>query len=355
MRHIRYYRYNKLDHLLCWLPGAKRKTLVLLCMLAAVLITAVACNDNSTSNILEAVDKGASQEETAGKATVQEGLEKINNIVGANHGSIEYKGIYEIAEKELYQYKDNLYEYYIDPNTKNFVGMIMIGEPPFKKEAKRINKDEALEIAKNFSKKCFENFFDYDVEIKVYDYTSEPEDAGPNWFSTRFEQKNESGTYTGYYIDIYIDKYGEILFYCAIEGNYEVAKQKPEITREEAIDVAYKEAEEMVKEIIKAEEEASEITVDEKAQAMGWADEPIPPGDSGVYFDTEPVKFEEFKANLDERGKHKVTVKLSASQSRLKWVIDIDNVEINRGWGPMGFSVVIDAITGEILTRGHTK
>lgn len=335
---------KKLKYLFIFLP-----------LLLIISIVFVSAKFIDNKNILEAVDKGASQEETADKATVQEGLEKIKNIVGANHGSIEYKGIYEIAEKELYQYKDNLYEYDIDSNTKNFVGMIMIGEPPFKKEARRINKDEALEISKNFSKKCFKNFFDYDVEIKVNDYTSEPEDAGPNWFSTRFEQKNESGTYTGYYIDIYIDKYGEILFYCAIEGNYEVAKQKPEITKEEAIGVAYKEAEEMVKEIIETEKEASEKTVDEKAQAMGWADEPIPPGDSGVYFDTEPVKFEEFKANLDERGKHKVTVKLSASQSKLKWVIDIDNVEINRDWGPMGFSVIIDAITGEILTRGHTE
>ncbi len=294
-------------------------------------------------------------EEVSDKATVQEGLEKIKNIVGTNHGSIEYKGIHEIVEEGSYLYKDNLYEYHIDSNTKNFVGMIMIGEPPFKKEAKRINKDQALEIAKNLIRKCFENFFDYDVEIKVYDYTSEPEEAAPNWFSIRFEQKNESGTYTGYYIDIHIDKYGEILFYCAIEGNYEVAEQKPEITREEAIDIAYNEAEEMVKEIIKAEEKASEKTVDEKAQAMGWADEPIPPGDSGVYFDTEPVEFEEFKANLDERDKHKVTAKLSVSHDKLEWVIDIDNVEINRSWGPMGFSVIINAITGEILTRGHTE
>jgi len=326
--------------------------LVLLLILSVVLISAKFIGDK---NILEAVDKGTSQEETTDKATVQEGLEKIISIVGANYGSIEYKSIYEIAEKELYQYKDNLYEYYIDPNTKNFVGMIILGDPPFKKDAKRINKDQALEIAKNLSKKCFENFFDYDVEIKVDDYTSETGDAGTNWFSKRFEQKNESGTYTGYYVDIYIDKYGEILFYCATEGNYEIAMQKPKVTREEAIDIAYREAKEMVKEIIKAEKEASEKTVDEKAQAMGWADEPIPPGDSGVYFDIEPVELEEFRANLEERGKHKVTIKLSASQSKLKWIIDIDNVEINRDWSPIGFSVIIDAITGEVLTRGYTE
>jgi hypothetical protein len=325
---------------------------IFLVLLLIIPVSAKCINDENT---IEAVDIEASQEETADKATVQEGLEKIKNIVGTDHGSIEYKGIHEVAEKELYQYKDNLYEYYIDPNTKNFVGMIMIGEPPFKKDAKRINKDQALEISKNMSKKCFKNFFDYDIEIIVDDYTSEPGDAGPNWFSIRFEQKNESGTYTGYYIDIYIDKYGEILYYSATEGNYEVAMQKPEINREEALDIAYKEAEDMVKEIIKAEEEASEKTVDEKAQAMGWTDEPIPPGDSGVYFDKEPVEFEEFEANLDERDEHKVTIKLSASQSKLKWVIDIYNVEINRDWGPVGFSVIIDAVTGEILTREHSE
>ena len=49
MMYIRHHRYNKLDHLLYWLPGAKRKALVLLCMLVAVLSTAAACNDNSTN------------------------------------------------------------------------------------------------------------------------------------------------------------------------------------------------------------------------------------------------------------------------------------------------------------------
>ena len=332
-----------------------RYLFIFLALLLIISIVFVYAKFIDNKNIIEAVDKGASQEETAIKITVQEGIEKIKNIVGANHGNIEYRGIYEIDKNRSYLYKDNLYEYHINPNTKNFVGMIMIGEPPLKKVAKRINKDQALEISKNFSKKCFKDFFDYDVEIKVNDYTQEAEDAGPDWFSTRFEQKDESGTYTGYYIDIYIDKYGEVLFYCATEGDYEVARQKPKVTREEAIDIAYREAEEMVKEIIKAEKEASEKTIDEKAQAMGWADEPIPPGDSGVYFDTEPVEFEEFKANLDERDKHKVTAKLSASQSKLKWVIDIDNVEINRDWGPMGFSVIINSITGEILIRGHTE
>jgi len=327
--------------------------LVLLSILSVVLVSAKFIDNKNT---IEAVDKKTSQEETTDtKVTVQEGLEKIKNMVGMDYGDIEYEGVYNIAEKELYKYRDNLYEYYIDPNTKNFVGMIAMTELPLKEGAKRINKDEALGIARNLIRKCFKNFFDYDVEIKISDYTSESEDTGPNWFSTRFEQKNESGIYTGYYIDIYIDKYGEILFYCATEGNYEVAKQKPVITREKAIDIAYRESEEMVKEIIKAEKEASEKKVDEKAQAMGWVDEPIPPGDSGVYFDTEPVEFEEFKANLDERDKHEVTIKLSASQSKLKWVIDIYNVEINRDWGPVGFSVIIDAVTGEILTREHSE
>lgn len=49
MVHIRHYRYNKLNRLSCWLSGVERKALIFLCMLAAVLSAAVACNDNSTS------------------------------------------------------------------------------------------------------------------------------------------------------------------------------------------------------------------------------------------------------------------------------------------------------------------
>jgi hypothetical protein len=301
----------------------------------------------------EEVGEKSPEEKPAGRATVEEGIEKIKEITGIGHGNIEYKGVSEITKE--YKYRDNLYEYYVSPDTGNFVGMIAMEELPLKEDAKKINKDEALEIAKNLTGKCFRDFFDYDVEIKIYDYTQEPEEAGPNCFSINFEQKNKEGTYTGYYIDIDINRYGEIVFYCAIEGNYEVAMQKPVIKREEAIDIAYREAEKMVKEIIEAEKKMLEDTVDEKAQAMGWTDEPIPPGDSGVYPDTEPVKPEEFKANLDERDKHKVTAELSVAHNRLEWVVDIDNVEINREWGPMGFSVIIDAITGEVLTRGHSE
>jgi len=47
--YIRYHRYNKLDHLLCLLPGAKRKVLILLFMLIIILSTSFACNDDSTS------------------------------------------------------------------------------------------------------------------------------------------------------------------------------------------------------------------------------------------------------------------------------------------------------------------
>jgi len=321
-----------------------------LLVLSVVLVSAEFIGNKNT---LEAAYKDAQQEEQIERASIQYGLEKIKEIVDMNYGSIEYEGVSEINEQ--YKYKDNLYEYYINPDTGNLVGMIAMRELPLKETNKKINKDEALEISRNFTGKCFKDFFDYDVEIKVNDYTHKSEDAGPNWFSTTFAQKNELGTYTGYYIDIYINKYGEIIFYCAIEGNYEVAKQKPEITKEEVIDIAYIEAEEIVKEIIKIEKEVSEITVDQKAKSMGWDDEPIPPGDSGAYLDTESMEFEEFKANLDEKEKHEVSAKLSVDHDKLEWVIEIYNVEINRDWGPMGFSVIIDAITGEVLFEEHTE
>ncbi|GAH60910.1 unnamed protein product, partial [marine sediment metagenome] len=37
------------------------------------------------------------------------------------------------------------------------------------------------------------------------------------------------------------------------------------------------------------------------------------------------------------------------------WWIEIDNVEINREWGPMGFRLHIDAITGKVLFATHTE
>ncbi|MDD3819489.1 MAG: hypothetical protein PHG41_06640, partial [Actinomycetota bacterium] len=208
--------------------------LALLLVISIVYISAKFIGNKNVSTALdkeelqkEEVDEESPEEKPAGRATVEEGIEKIKEIIGTGYGNIEYEGVSEINKE--YKYRDNVYEYYVSSDTGNFVGMLMMGEPPVDKDAKRISKDEALEIAKDFSKKCFENFFDYDVEIKVDDYTQEPEEAGPDWFSISFEQKNKEGTYTGYYIDIHVDKYGEIPFYCAIEGNHEVAMQKPVI------------------------------------------------------------------------------------------------------------------------------
>lgn len=86
--------------------------------------------------------------------------------------------------------------------------------------------------------------------------------------------------------------------------------QEPKVTREEAISIAYREVEEIVK---------------------------------------------EFKANLDERDKHEVSAEITVAHDNLEWVIEIYNVEINREYGLMGFSVIIDAITGEVLERRHTE
>jgi len=88
---------------------------------------------------------------------------------------------------------------------------------------------------------------------------------------------------------------------------------------------------------------------------MGWDDKPIPPGDSRVYSNNEPVEFEEFKSNLDKKENHEVSANLSVAHDKLEWVIEINNVETNRDWGPMGFSVIIDAINGEVLTSGYTE
>jgi len=86
--------------------------------------------------------------------------------------------------------------------------------------------------------------------------------------------------------------------------------QEPKVTREEAISIAYREVEEIVK---------------------------------------------EFKANLDERDKLEVSAEITVAHDNLEWVIEIYNVEINREYGLMGFSVIIDAITGKVLERRHTE
>ncbi len=138
------------------------------------------------------------------------------------------------------------------------------------------------------------------------------------------------------------------------EEDTEVAKQKPKISKEKAIDIAYREAKKMADEIAELEEK-SKTAVDEKAEAMGLSDQPIPPGDSGVYSDKEPEKPEKFKANLDKRNKHKVVAELTVFKNILQWWIEISNVEINREWGPMGFRTHIDAITGKVLLATYTE
>ena len=138
------------------------------------------------------------------------------------------------------------------------------------------------------------------------------------------------------------------------EEDIEVAKQKPKISKEKAIDIAYREAKKVPDKIAELEEK-SKTAVDEKAEAMGLSDQPIPPGDSGVYSDKEPEKLEKFKANLDERNKHKITAELTVFKNKLQWWIEINNVEINREWGPMGFRTHIDAITGKVLFATYTE
>lgn len=68
-----------------------------------------------------------------------------------------------------------------------------------------------------------------------------------------------------------------------------------------------------------------------------------------------PEKPEKFKSNLDERDRHKVTAELTVFKNILQWWIEIDNVEMNREWGPVAYYLHIDAITGKVLFATHTE
>lgn len=328
------------------------KTLVLI--LTLIAITGLTNCKSTAEGDISPLDKAGliftvEEEEIE---SIEEGLSIIKNTLDPKHGKIIYKYKLKLEDKEYFVYGDDIYEYDINTDTKNIRSIISINETPMPKEAKEITKSQAVEIAKNLVKKCYKDFFDYDVKIKVEHYP-DPEMVRRE-FRINFRQINELGVYTGYYIDVELNKYGQISSFHALEGNHEVAKQEPKISKEKAINIAYEEAKKMVNEIIKREEKM-ETAVDEKAEAMGWTDELIPPGDSGVYSDEEPEKPEKFKANLDERNKHRVTVELTIFKNILQWWIEIDNVEINREWGPMGFRLHIDAITGKVLFATHTE
>jgi len=328
------------------------KTLVLI--LTLIAITGLTNCKSTAEGDISPLDKAGliftvEEEEIE---SIEEGLSIIKNTLDPKHGKIIYKYKLKLEDREYFVYGDDIYEYDINTDTKNISSIISINEIPMPKEAKEINKNQAIEIAKNLVKKCYKDFFDYDVEVKAEHYP-DPEMAWRE-FRVNFRQKNELGVYTGYDIDVELNKYGKISNFHALEGNPEVSKQKPKISKEKAIDIAYREAKKMVSEIIKREEKI-ETAVDEKAEAMGLTDEPMPPGDSGKYPEEPPKKPEKFRANLDERNKHKVTAELTVFKNILQWWIEIDNVEINREWGPMGFRVYIDAITGKVLFATHTE
>jgi len=324
------------------------KSLVLILTLLA--ITGLTnCKSTAEGDISPFIKEGLIHKpEGISEDSINEGLNIVKNTLDKTYGDIEYEGIEKIAEKEYFVYTDNKYQYSVNLDTKHLSSMFMLGLP-VPEEEKEINKNQAIEIAKDFIIKIFEDLFDYDVEIKVEQDSETPERE----FRIFFKQKNELGVYTGYNINIEVTKYGEINFYTALEGNPEVAKQKPTISKEKAINIAYREAKKMVSEIIKREEKPIP-EVNEKAKDMDVEDI-TQPGDSGVFHDKEPVKPERFKANLDERDKHKVTAELTVFKNKLQWFIEIDNVEINRDWGPMWFEFHIDAITGKVLFATHTK
>lgn len=326
------------------------KTSVLILILIA--ITGLTnCKSTAEGDISPFIKEGLIHKpEGISENSINEGLDIVKNTLDKTYGDIEYKGIEKMVEKEYFVYTDNKYQYSVNLDTKHLRSMFML-ELPVPEEKKEINKNQAIEIAKNFIIKIFEDLFDYDVEIKVEQDSETPERE----FRIFFKQKNELGVYTGYNINIEVTKYGEINFYVALEGNFEVAKQKPKISKEKAIDIAYREAKKMADEIAKLEEKSKTVkAVNEKAKAMGVEDI-TPPGDSGVFSDKDPKKLEKFKANLNERNKHEVTAELTVFKNILQWWIEINNVEINREWGTMGFVIHIDAINGKVLITDRTE
>lgn len=273
------------------------------------------------------------------KKYIEDAMQEKYGEIKLEKDDKKYEDLYN---ESITEYMDDSYEYVYDDDGK-LKSAILRNKNGKSLYGNISNELEARRNAKDFFEKISPDYFkgEYDIVVSEHDGTD------GKGYNVEFWEKIQEKTYTGNKVLIILDSDGYVNSYVAHENmDYDKAEKMDAavIQEKEAVNVAFDKAEEITEEIESAynseKTDAGESIVLD-AELLGNKE------DLG--------ELQELDIKIEDRESCEVESYNEIVNGKLVWMVNISNVTSNNKYGDMGFQVVVDAQTGEVISANTTR
>ena len=255
--------------------------------------------------------------------------------------------IYEEALSEpLIALKSGGYVYLLEAKSYDLKAIVIQEDTNEKLVDQMDSIASAEKAAVAFAQRVTPDFFKY-YDVFCTEYGEDIYDI----YSVEIWEKVNEEIYTGNKIAMIVRPDGTLNSYVSVKG-YPLDKDAdysriPIITEQEAIEIAYSSLKDTVYEL--ENKEWNDSNTIEKV-----INEPII-SDSGELIEEDlEEKLPAYEIYLDDKNSHSVDIYKQINNGSILYYITIKNVKTNRIWD-MGFYVVVDAVSGEVVSVDYTR
>lgn len=312
---------------------SKKKSLI--GIVAIVLLLAVLGN---TVFALTASRQEAEEQKGVTAAAVVSELTGENNVVIADNAAYE-----DIFEQDLVAVEADEYVYLLSEDKLDIVAVLRLEENAVAEDEETVSLEEATAIAQALTEQYSPEFFvGYDYEVIANSYGEEEGLDGV--YSIEFWQKIDENVYTDQKVALILDMYGALQSYVCYgtaqqdgQAKSSTAAETELLTESQAIAKAYDALADTI-----AALETEETESGAPAEKTG----------TDIVDSVEPA--EDYDILLEDTAGHSVSAYCQVGDECTKWIVTIENVETNRSW-TMGFQVILDGSTGDVLSIDYTR
>ena len=252
----------------------------------------------------------------------------------------------EMFEHDLDALQDNNYLYLFDTESKSLEIVALANDVAAPSLGSINSENDAIDVAKQFASNANKSFsIDNCVTFcSVYDFN------GESIYSVELWEKVSDNFYTGNKVAIMLDSNGVLQSYVAdseVAVNRATIGAQKHISEATAINTAYAAIVDSAEELEVRENDLTCVPKTGSDIIVSDAGEEIERYSIGT-------NNADYSINVSDAKNHTVSAYKELRDGAPCWVVTIERVETNRFW-TISFSVIIDAITGNVISVENTR
>lgn len=287
---------------------------------------------------------------------LNKGTRLISGITQNKYGTIQLMqddAAYDkLFEENLIGFNDDNYVYLLtegENNTKAILQSGKSGQPLFEAVT---SASQAEKYALSVAKSACPEFLNQDYDT----FTKEVGEGNAVTYTVELWGKAADNFYTGSKIAMILtsDGYLDSLVYRESEAPLTRAAATAGIDEKAAVDAAYAAVESQVKNVERENHLSSESS---ETKETPDSDSIISDAElTGEPASTAPDKPQEaYDIRIEDKSSHTVSTYKEYNKGNVEWVVKISDVQTNRDWGNMSYTVNINAETGKVDLLSATR